>query len=244
MQNEGVQGGAWKSFVAIASDYGFSSLCMGEVPSSYSAIKNAMFFSAGNGDWVLHYACRKYQLIDPNVHALKMSPKTVFHWADLLKVASRQSAANKMYSEAREAFGIDDALIVSTITPAYTLGFVWLGAQQPVFDSLSRRDCLELACLARLSCRRESITSLSQTEALELPNLTQRQFEILSQIMLAKSNIQIADTLGLSEAGVDAQITSLFKAFRINGSVGNKRVALAITALKHGYEPPNSVTII
>ncbi len=220
-----------------ATQLGFTSMFLGEIPVGTERMEKQMLFTLPGDKWPLHYSRRGFRHVDPIILLLKSFEFEIVYWDDCRAMIRANTHAQQMYQEAAQIFGLEDGMIVWTLTPNITLGYHYMAGPKGSAVGLSRTDRLEMARCARVAIMKEAKHSEVYEVLPHAPALTQKQREILSMVMECHKNQEIADHFNVTRIAVEKQITALFEAFKIPNDVGVKRIALVQAAQRCGLVP-------
>lgn len=211
---------------ALGHKLGFDSTLFAVVPRPGMALGNAFLRSNYAQKWRQFYDERSLALIDPTVgHCLAWTSPLI--WSDTMYTSEEQ----KNMREEAQCYGLRSGVTLPIHGPQGELGMLTFATDELISPQLLRhfKATLPKMALIRDVAFDASCSYLRKHLGEELPDLTQREKEVLLWTARGKSAWEIAEIFHCSEAVVDFHLANVRRKF----SVTSKYTA-AIKALQLG----------
>lgn len=152
-----------------------------------------------------------------------------FRWSDAARLA-RLEPEQKAYLELIEKTGMGEGIAVHCTAPTARTGFVGIGLPNSP-EKINEASVRQVSVAAQLCFQR--YCALAASFGAELPDLSQRELDVIRWIGEGKSNAVIADILGISKNSVDSYVKRIFAKLGVSD-----RTAAAVKAVALGLIAP------
>ncbi|WFL78780.1 LuxR C-terminal-related transcriptional regulator [Altererythrobacter arenosus] len=178
-------------------------------------------------EWEKHYN-EKDRSADP-LPTIALGRSSGFRWSDAPQLRDL-TLAERQYLERLEEFGMGEGVAVLCAAPNARSGFVGVGlpADPEAIDEAMIR---KVSVAAQLCFQRYCALVSGFSE--ELPDLSQRELDVIRWIGEGKSNAVIAEILGISKYSVDSYVKRIFAKLGVSD-----RTAAAVKAVALGLIAP------
>jgi len=242
IQNAQTQEQAFTTFCDAVAAYGYDRAGFSLMTDHPSIGQEAFHWLSSNypEDWMAHYARHDYQEIDP-VFQLILARPGAFFWSDAVAELGRTPRffarplddSRNMMLEAADA-GLADGIGISVVNAWGEV--TGLGISRSVADG--ERDIRSLADIYLLSSTfQEKYLGFHDTR--EIPNLTQREKEILNWSASGKTDWEIAEITGISRATVRFHWNNIFRKMMVNNKMSATIKAVMRKLIIPGSVRPN-----
>lgn len=196
--------------LAAAGDFGFQAVYYLS-PVSRDRTTGRNLTSQGFPDsWSRQYR-RRLRFIDP-LPDYAMTLMHVFRWGSVLETLDL-TPAQQRYHQLLQDVGMGDGLAMAVWGPGGRCGFIGFG--MPVDDSAFRpQSYIGVGLIGQMSFNR--YCSLIEEQAAGSIRLSPRELEILHWASRGKSNVDMAEIIGISRGTVDTYMRRVFRKFGTN----------------------------
>lgn len=188
-------------FETAIRPFGFDKFSCAPVAAPDS-LKPNILFGRGHAEWDVHYAWRRYMLVDPCVERL-LKDFSAFAWSDM-NLRDISKVGQQIRGEASDA-GATDGIVVPVRTSAGNY-LVRITTPETGFNP-EMRSTLEALCILFGSLG----TSIGKPRPeFSFPSfLTEQEYECLNWVSQGKSDVDIADILSISRSTIHARVESV-----------------------------------
>ncbi len=232
---------AFKYFKLALADYGYDNAVY-SLMNDHTSIglkKLHGFVTDYPEDWIKHYNERSFAEVDPVFYGVRKP--TPFYWSDAADAQRRDPLLNERTLKlARDTLrlgaeaGLADGIGVSFSNPlGEQVGFGISRSQ--VFGTKNMNDLADIY----LICSSFHETYMSFYSRVELPNITDRETDVLSWSSEGKSDKEIAELLGITGHTVRFHWNNIFRKLG-----AHSKVQATMIAVKYGLVRPYAISSI
>ncbi len=178
-------------------------------------------------EWEKQYNV-KWREADP-LPEIALSSPNPFRWSEASSFKQLTSAEAEYFERLKE-FGMEEGIAIHCTAPSARSGFVGVGLPDDP-ASIDDAKIQQIAVAAQLCFQRYCALVGSYGE--QLPDLSQRELDVIRWIGEGKSNAVIAEILGISKYSVDSYVKRIFAKLGVSD-----RTAAAVKAVALGLIAP------
>lgn len=169
----------------------------------------------------------EHRWVDP-LPEIALARSGGFRWSDARK--ARLEPKQRAYLDLIESNGMGEGIAVHCTAPTARTGFVGIGLPKAP-ERIDEATVRQVSVAAQLCFQR--YCALAGSFGVELPDLSQRELDVIRWIGEGKSNAVIADILGISKNSVDSYVKRIFAKLGVSD-----RTAAAVKAVALGLIAP------
>ncbi|MEP4770979.1 MAG: LuxR family transcriptional regulator [Roseibium sp.] len=205
---------AFSKFCSVVKLYGYENVCYTLLTDHPSINQKSMhgLTTSYPDDWMKSYVENRCLQIDPVVYQLSRS-RTPFFWEDAVRsqredpvVGEETTLVAEVFMNEAEDAGLADGIAVPFVSSAGEISGIGLSRT----EAIKERDWHDVADLSLLSAvfQEKYLSFYTQKHQ---PSLTQREREVLCWASEGKTDQDISDLIGVSNAAIRFHWSNIFK---------------------------------
>jgi LuxR family quorum sensing-dependent transcriptional regulator len=218
------------AFSKAASEFGFSTVALGELPRPSSDEIPEFFVSTWPRSWFDAYVGESLVASDPTLDIARFGNMPV-SWSEARQHFGPKNPKGRVFEICGE-FGWPEGLVIPVHGPGGYSGVVSLAGDTAELAPAARA-MLHLMALYLHERLRELVVPKAVLSAEELPHLTEKEVACVEWLIAGKSDWEIGEIINVAESTVHYRIE------RAKKKLGVKtRAQLTALAVLHGYVRP------
>ena len=171
-------------------------------------------------DWIKYYKEKEYQKVDPVWDRL-MQKTSPFYWDDIVETIknsvqieeAKKNASQKVMDQAQEA-GVADGIGISFVSTLGEIAGIGLSKERPE-PSKNHQEMAEIYLISTVFHEKY----LSLFGAVEKPQISPREKEVLLWSAEGKTDWEIAEIIGITVPTVRFHWNNIFKKLQVNSKI-------------------------
>lgn len=185
---------------AAVSHFGFQFYCFNFLPDPGQTFQDVLLANLLPAGWLELYLERQFAHVDPSLRHCKRMLRPYRWFNEAPYDPEHELSAVEVVRRAMD-FGLSDGLVIPITTLSSRIGHVWMGGSSL---DLAESDLPDLHLMALYAFDR--IRQINSRMPKEKPDVTTREREVLTWVMLGKSAWEIGEILKISKRTVEWHI--------------------------------------